>query len=127
MKRAPSILKAIHRDIYQENFEYVTDIKQFGVAEDWRFPIDIEKVVDDCDGGAIACRVLVRKYTEYPSRLIFCKTETQESHLVCAVGDFILDNRFEAVATRKVLEYMGYKFLYMSGLEAGEEWTGIVQ
>lgn len=118
------ICTQIH-DRVHKGFRYVSDSKNYGKEEDWRFPTDIDRVVDDCDGFAIACRMLVRE-AGLESRLVMCYTETGEGHLVCGVGNYILDNRYFRVMTKEQLERIGYKFMYVSGLEPGEVWKELV-
>jgi predicted transglutaminase-like cysteine proteinase len=122
-KNIYTVCSNIHARVLR-GFRYVHDSKNYGVVEDWRFPTDVDRVTDDCDGFAIACRVLVRE-EGLESRLVVCQAETGEGHLVCAVGNYILDNRMRGVVTREKLERHGYKFLYVSGLEPGEPWRAV--
>jgi predicted transglutaminase-like cysteine proteinase len=114
-------LAEIHKRVLS-GFKYVTDLNKHGVVEDWRFPENIDSVTGDCDDFAIACRKLVKETTPHTSRLVVCTTEQGEWHLVCAVGQYILDNRQKSVVTKELLERRGYKFMYVSGLNPGDEW-----
>lgn len=116
-------LDRIHARVF-EGFTYTTDEEQYGVMEDWRIPSDVDKVSDDCDGFALACRFLLRQ-ENIPNRLLVCLTETNEWHLVCCVENYILDNRQTKVKTIKQLQRLGYKFRYISGYEKGEAWHEI--
>jgi predicted transglutaminase-like cysteine proteinase len=110
----------IHHRVLK-GFRYRTDEQMHSLIEHWQAPTDVDRVIDDCDGFAIACRGLVREQG-LESRLVLCLTETGEGHLVCGVGNYILDNRQRRVVTRENLERDGYKFLYVSGLEPGDTW-----
>ena len=114
------VCKQVHDRIHK-GFRYVSDEKNYGVLEDWRFPTDVDRVVDDCDGFAIACRQLIRE-EGLESRLVMCYTETNEGHLVCAVGNYILDNRYYRIMTKEELVRQGYRFMYISGLNPGDAW-----
>lgn len=122
-KNIYEICTHIH-DRVHAGFRYVHDSANYGREEDWRFPTDVDRVVDDCDGFAIACRQLVRE-EGLESRLVMCFTETGEGHLVCGVGNYILDNRARQVVTREHLERYGYRFMYVSGLEPGDDWHAL--
>ena len=117
-------LGRIHSKVLR-GFTYKDDIDQFGVIEDWRLPEDVERVTGDCDDFAIACRYLV-KQAGYESRLIICKTEKGEYHLVCSVVGYILDNRQKGVMTVSQLERRGYTWVRTSGLNPGDPWRVIV-
>ena len=116
------ILSKIHKQVISR-FKYISDEEQQGMVEHWQFPVEEGLILDDCDGFAIACRKLVKDLTHYDTRLILCTTEDGEYHLVCAVGDFILDNRFPFPTRKDILERLGYNFKYCSGLHAGEFWN----
>jgi len=115
-------LSKIHDRVHR-GFRYKHDIHNYGVDEDWRFPVDPDNVVDDCDGFAIACRMLVKEMDpDLETRLVACQTETGEWHAVCAVGNYILENRYYRVMTKEELIKEGYKFHYVSGLNPGDDW-----
>ena len=100
-------------------FTYVSDLRHYGVPEKWAMPDLEEPIVGDCEDFALACRAMCRKHG-YKSRLVFCKTETNEYHCVLEVNDeYILDNR----ATRPLhISELPYEFMAVSGYEAGEPW-----
>lgn len=111
-------------DIHQRvlaGFKYTDDKDQFGMDEHWHLPEDVDNVTGDCDDFAIACRSLVRDL-DCATRLAICMTETGEWHLVCTANEYVLDNRQRRVYSREELEYKGYKFHYVSGLEAHDPW-----
>lgn len=124
MKDVLETVSAVHKRVF-DGFTYKHDDKNYGVEEDWRFPVDVDNVTDDCDGFAIACRLLVRE-AGLDSRLVVCECETGEMHLVCAVGNYILDNRHTKVKTKESLERLGYTFLYVSGLQPGDSWRKLI-
>jgi len=115
-------LSKIHDRIHR-GFKYQHDIVTFGIDEHWGYPVDVDNLVDDCDGFAIACRMLIRKMDpDLETRLIACQTETGEWHAVCAVGNYILENRYFRVMLKEELLTEGYIFHYASGLNPGDPW-----
>jgi predicted transglutaminase-like cysteine proteinase len=72
-------------------FHYVSDQKNYGVNEDWRSHADAvnrkEVFKDDCDGFALTCAELILEEGIPRDRvkIIICKTEEGEQHLVCGV------------------------------------------
>ena len=60
------------------------------------------------------------------SRLVFCKTELGEGHLVLEVHGSILDNRMTRVVTNTYLEHKGYTFISISGYEPGDSWRELI-
>lgn len=120
MKDIKEIVDQVHKDIH-DAFTYTSDEKMHGVKEHWQFPTDMSDIKDDCDGFAIACRAKLREHG-LDTRLVVCSTETGEMHLVCASGNYILDNRYNSVRTKEHLERIGYDFKYVSGLNPGDSW-----
>ena len=112
-------------DSVQSRFTYVPDEERFGEADYWMTISDLDadgKLRGDCDDHALLCRHELRaKYI--PNRLLFCQCENGEYHLVCEVDGWILDNRFERVISRDDLQY---RWIAISGFEAGEPWHEIV-
>lgn len=115
------VLKKVHWEELTR-FIYVPDKEQFGVAEYWMRPDEIpdppEILRGDCDDFALACRKHLRKLG-IKSRLVFCRVETGDNHLVCSVDGFILDNRMRTV---KHKDDIPYEWLRISGEEPGEQW-----
>ena len=120
MRDVKEIVDQVHKDIH-DAFTYTSDEKMHGINEHWQFPTDMSDIKDDCDGFAIACRVKLREQG-LDTRLVVCSTETGEMHLVCASGNYILDNRYDSVRTKEHLERIGYDFKYVSGLNPGDSW-----
>lgn len=120
MKDIKEIADQVHKEVLSA-FTYKTDMEMHGVNEHWQFPTDITDIKDDCDGFAIACRIKLREQG-LDTRLVVCKCENDEMHLVCATGNYILDNRQAFVKTKRDLERIGYRFLFVSGLEPGDPW-----
>lgn len=115
-KQLDKILRKVHR-----GFRYVSDEQQYGVDEKWVTP-DIERpVVGDCEDFALACRQLCRK-EGIPTRLVLCLTEDGGGHCVLECDGWILDNRHTTVKNRSKLKY---KWLTISGYEAGDPWHRI--
>lgn len=122
--RVKIIAEAVQTRILR-GFRYTPDQQNYGTPEDWRFPTNFDRVVDDCDGFAIACRALLREQG-LDTRLVLCYTETNECHLVCATGNYILDNRSKHVRTKEELVKIGYNFKYVSGLNPGDPWKELL-
>lgn len=114
------ITKDVHARLLS-NFTYVSDKKQHGVIEDWRLPRNFDRFRGDCDDFALACRTLCMQ-EGLETRLVLCTTETNETHLVCAVGNYILDNRMDTVHTKRYMERQGYKWIAVSGKVPGSLW-----
>jgi len=106
-------------------FKYVTDEVQYPESiDDWRIPKDFDRVTGDCDDFAIACRTLLKEKGHKP-RLLYCRAETGEGHLICILGKMALDNRmFKAVEITE-LTRRGYILISVSGTEPGEYWRSV--
>lgn len=120
-----SDLQPILDDVLHK-FDYTSDIEERGVFEHW---VDLDELAglddmgrgefdDDCDGCALACRFRCRELG-YESRLVFCRTETGEGHLVLEVDGWILDNRSKWVRKR---DDVPYDWISISGYEKGDPW-----
>ena len=105
-------------------FEYVPDEEQHGRREDWRLPEDCGEVTGDCDDFAIACRELLQEQGHRP-RLLFCKAETGEGHLICVLGKMALDNRMDSPVEILSLVERGYTLVSVSGTQPGDPWREI--
>lgn len=112
----------------QAAFRYAPDLTAYHAAEHWCAPAEIGEqlaaqgfFLGDCDDFASLCVTLCRKM-QVPARFVLCLTERGESHLVCEVDGWILDNRQDAVRARDELEYT---WLAISGFNAGEPWHSI--
>ena len=119
--------KSILDDIFQDvkgRFTYVPDNFQFNRVEYWMDPELLDgDFSGDCDDFALACRKLVRA-AGLPSRLVFCQVENGDHHLVLESRGWILDNRQRLVVSNS--DYDGqYKWISMSGFNAGDPWTSI--
>lgn len=104
-------------------FTYVSDEENYGLSEHWGFPDDVDNFQDDCDGFAIACRMLLKE-KGIKCRLVACTVGDYGWHAVCAVGNYILENRYRRVMTKEELERPphNYTFRYISGFEPGDAW-----
>ena len=112
-------------DRVKDGFVYTKDMDQYGFREDWRFPTDFDNVVGDCDDFAIACRALLKE-NGHDCRLLYCKTETGEGHLICAVGKLALDNRMKyPVELTYLSKSRNYDMISVSGLNPGDPWHNI--
>lgn len=112
--------KEVHGRVYK-GFHYMDDSVQFGKIEHWNVPDTIDRVTGDCDEFALACRALLDE-VGVKTRLVLCRTELGEGHLVCAVGNFILDNRERRVRTKQYMQRRGYQWLAVSGPQRGDPW-----
>ena len=105
-------------------FVWTSDDEQHGM-EDWRIPEDFDRVRDDCDGFALACRELLREKGHQP-RLLFCLTEGGGGHLICVLGKVALDNRMVSVETiARLASRFRYELVSISGTEPGEDWHDV--
>ncbi|MBQ0760886.1 MAG: putative transglutaminase-like cysteine proteinase [Zhongshania sp.] len=100
---------------------------QFSDAgESWDMPpagyTGLQWLRDDCDGFCLACRVLLRD-RGIPSRLVYCELG-RSGHLVVEVQGWILDLRQSGVVANTLLP--NYRWLRISGYEAGDPWREIV-
>lgn len=112
------------------SFLYASDLEAYGVSEHWCSPDEIRGqlsakgvVLGDCDDFASLCVFLARK-TGIPARFLMCLTEQGESHLVCEVDGWILDNRQDEVRSR---DDLCYTWVAISGFAAGEPWHSIIE
>ena len=102
-------------------FVWTSDDEQHGM-EDWRIPEDFDRVRDDCDGFALACRELLREKGHEP-RLVCCLTERGGGHLICALGKVALDNRMTGVETlERLVKFYRYELVSISGIRPGDDW-----
>lgn len=111
-----------------QHFHYVADILVYGEDEHWIAPDEIReqlarlgRAVGDCDDFA-SLAVMLARQQGMPARFVLCLTETGESHLVCEVDGWILDNRQPDVMRRDDLDYT---WLTISGHSPGEPWHTI--
>ena len=111
-------------DEVSDGFRYVTDEEQHGRREDWRLPEDCSEVTGDCDDFAIACRTVLKEHG-YRARLLFCKAETGEGHLICVLGKMALDNRMQSPVEIRSLIKRGYTLVSVSGTQPGDPWREI--
>ena len=124
-----TLVKVDHLEqIFQEclnHFCYKTDMEVFHKVDYWVGPdeiqADLKKFgmhIGDCDDFASMCVVRCRK-VRLLARFVYCITETKESHLVCEVNGWILDNRFPRVMRRDDLKY---SWIAVSGFNKGDQW-----
>ncbi len=111
-------------DEVSDGFRYVTDEEQHGRREDWRLPEACGEVTGDCDDFAIACRTVLKEQG-YRARLLFCKAETGEGHLICVLGKMALDNRQRGPVEIRALVDQGYSLMAVSGTQPGDAWREI--
>ncbi len=119
-----------------QRFEYVRDDVRWAgdpnlwVGEHWES--DAELLADlsnergivrgDCDAFAKMCWMALRRLN-VPARLVFCKAETGEGHLVCEASGWVLDNRYRIATPRQELEQLGYQWMAKSDFVPGGQWT----
>lgn len=115
------------RSVFQElrsSHEYATDRQVWGLPDHWESPdqINLKAIrLEDCDGFALAVRKRLREL-DIPNRLVLCEVPNQGYHLVCEVKGYIFDNRYLRLRSR---DKMNYKWLAISGYEAGEPWRAL--
>ncbi len=108
-----------HKNLLQ-NFQYISDQKQFQMPEYWSGDEDLRKALEgkifkgDCEEFARACML---KFMELglKTRLIVCTVETGEGHCVCEVVSadgkeaYIADNRQTTILAHD--KFRGYNFI----------------
>ena len=82
-----------------DNHTYVPDLEQYQKVEHWTIGL-----VGDCEDFALHCRQQLKR-KGIQSDLVYCKTETNEGHLVVHVEGWILDNRHNWVMRQDDLPY----------------------
>ena len=114
-------MQAVATKIHQflrPRFRWVSDREQYNLAEHWtshwyalRAKTDHE-FADDCDGYACtaADMAIYENVPREKVRLILCETETGERHLVCGIGDYVVDNRQRNVHRWNDLPYRWIKY-----------------
>lgn len=119
-----AIVNDVHKYV-RSIFTYVSDQALHETPEFWMSGDSVEQALNagglygDCDDFALACRRLLWK-NGIQNRLILCKTETNELHLVCEAGGVILDNRQQSAVKAQELPYTWIK---MSGYQQGDDWV----
>jgi predicted transglutaminase-like cysteine proteinase len=120
MSDLKSELQYIHRTV-SKHFVQANDI-----GESWDMPPPgyngHQWLRDDCDGFCLACRVLLRDMG-IASRLVYCELG-RSGHLVVEVQGWILDLRQRGVVANTLLPH--YRWLRISGYEAGDPWREII-
>jgi predicted transglutaminase-like cysteine proteinase len=120
-------LKEIFR-LVKSNFTYKTDKSQYDKIEYWVEPSEdydgSQPVIGDCEDFALACRKLCRD-NGIATRLVYCKDEFQQGHLVLEHKGYVLDNRQDNVESIQYLARRGYKFISISGERPGDPWLAI--
>ncbi|MDG4721580.1 transglutaminase-like cysteine peptidase [Thalassospira aquimaris] len=80
-------------------FVYVPDLEEYDVREDWRSHEGAVRAGEvfrgDCDDFALTVAVIAKQegYAPDDIRLAYVVTETGGGHLVCLIGDQMIDNR----------------------------------
>lgn len=117
-------------DIVKSGFQYSSDAVAFAKDEYWISPAEIRmqlaqcgKIVGDCDDFASAC-VMFARARKLPARFVLCFTEMGETHLVCEIDGWILDNRQSSVERR---DDLNYQWIAISGYSRGDQWHLIVK
>jgi predicted transglutaminase-like cysteine proteinase len=127
--------KFIHDNVWK-HFIYVTDKKQYDVADQWTSHAkEVNEGVDfkdDCDGFALTCADLLihNNVPKNKVRAIICKVETGEVHLVCGVDideeqnrTLILDNRYRIPYWWD--DRTNYQWIKMMRFDKPGEWFNI--
>jgi len=120
-------LQEIHTNI-ERRWKYVSDDIQWGTVERWLTEKEAKQnaesgdtIQGDCDDFALTARYMCRQ-KDIPTRLVICKTEEDEYHVVLESEGWIIDNRMHRVVARDSLRY---KWIAISGYEKGEQWKWI--
>ena len=102
-------------DRAHQGHRYVTDREQYRRPEHWTIGL-----VGDCEDFALWSRQELAAL-DIEADLVLCVTETGEGHLVCAVGGWVLDNRYRWLQRRDDLPYTWV------ALGRAGEWREIVE
>lgn len=112
----------------KSRFQYLSDEQAFGQEEHWISPTEVAQqlaasgiVAGDCDDFASLC-VMSARSQGLPARFVLCLTEASETHLVCEVDGWVLDNRQPDVTRRDDLDYV---WCAVSGFKPGDPWHTI--
>lgn len=120
------ILDNIHRSAFRK-FKYETDQEQYNTIEKWVMPPDYydgsQKFKGDCEDFALYCRKLCDD-VGLKTRLVFCKTEDGEGHLVLEHRGYVLDNRQHSVVYRDEIDYT---WISISGYNPGDPWHEVTK
>lgn len=107
------------------SFRYTSDMAVYHECEHWCAPKEMQDqlstqgyLLGDCDDFASLCVMLARKIG-LPARFVLCLTETDETHLVCEIDGWVLDNRRPDVTRR---DDLNYTWLAISGYAKGDPW-----
>ena len=110
-------------------FVYVPDGIEYQLPEDWR---SHEKAVrsgdifrGDCDDFALTAAVIAKQegYDPADIRIVFCKTETGGGHLVCFIGDQMIDNRMRGAVP---VTFPRYEWISAMSLAEPQVWRKAV-
>ncbi len=123
---------SIHKKMWPL-FTYVYDKDQYMQEEHWTSHAQAVNenrgFRDDCDGYACtAAELLVEAGIPRENiKLVYCKTETGEGHLVCGVSSdsttYIIENRFSVVYDWK--RKTNYQWIYFMELSEPGTWNKI--
>ena len=136
----PEIVGMTHSKVLSR-FHYTSDKKNYDKMEDWRSHAkevnEGKEFKDDCDGFALTCAELILTGGVDRSRvkIIICKTETGEQHLVCGVDidddpdfgktTYICDNRQGTVKAWS--EMHGYEWQYFMKMSEPGQWSEVIR
>ncbi len=80
-------------DHYNRTIQYITDRDQFGKHDYWMSPEELESTgKGDCEDFAIAKFAKCLENGIDNARLAYVQHESLGAHMVCVVGDLVLDN-----------------------------------
>lgn len=120
------IAEKVHKDLILR-FKYVPDLEQYQTIEYWASPEETLAcgLRGDCDDFAKLAQYLLDK-NGIKSRLVECKVETGDYHLICITeSGWILDNRENFLATKEDLQH--YIFIKQSGYLGDTIWHEIIE
>lgn len=126
MEDVLNILNDIHRTVFRK-FSYKTDQQQYDMLEKWVMPDYVyngsQRLTGDCEDFALHCRKLCDD-AGLKTRLVYCKTEDNEGHLVLEHKGYVLDNRQYKVVYRDDIDY---KWISISGYNPGDDWHEVTK
>jgi predicted transglutaminase-like cysteine proteinase len=113
-------------DDVSNRYSAVTDLERYGKSDYWANVDESNEdgqIRGDCEDFAIQIRAELKKL-DIPSRLVLCQLEDGRAHMVAEADGWIFDNRRVFVVPKDSLPY---KWIKISGYEAGDKWREIIE
>jgi predicted transglutaminase-like cysteine proteinase len=107
---------------YAGNAVEWTAENKWGVGDRWELTRPTGMTLEDCDGIALhkMHELLNAGVPSAPLLFTLCRNELGEDHAVLCIatnrGDYVLDPRFDDIATYEGLRDLGYQFLFRTSI-----------